>query len=93
MKRMPTWLRREAKRFWQRHVNQIPEHQIEGFAIVCETYADYREAKDLRVKRSYLETLLKYLREYKLTPRASGAKVEPPASPPDPLDTLMGGAS
>jgi hypothetical protein len=74
----PHWLDETAQEFWRKHYKalKLAKEHTEGFAVLCQTYSDYRNADDLRAKKTYLDYYLKLCKEYRLTPKSAPKAVE-----------------
>lgn len=72
MKLVPKWLDETAKDFWSKHFKtlKLSDEHVEGFAVLCQTYADYRNAPDLSTKKVFLDYYLRLAKEYQLTPKS-----------------------
>lgn len=75
---VPSWLDETAKFFWHRHYKalNLDDKHAEGFALLCQCYADYRHADDIRMKKLALDYYLKLAKEYNLTPKSLPKKVD-----------------
>lgn len=88
--RVPDWLDEEAKKYWKKHYKalNLEDKHAEGFAVLCQTYADYRHAIDMREKTKYLDFFLRQCKEYGLTPKSKPIKVDLPPKA-DELDDFI----
>jgi phage terminase small subunit len=70
-KHAPRWLSALAKDFWLDHHSllHLQPEQEETFAVLCETYADYRNALDFSKKKQFLELYCKLCQQFRLTPK------------------------
>lgn len=81
MMQIPKWLSANAKAYWRNHAKYLalrPE-QKETFAVLCEVYADYRQAiqqGDKALAKNMLDQYVRLAKEFRLTPK-SQPKDEP----------------
>ena len=78
---VPKWLNDPAKEYWRRVYPEIKDRlnasNIEGFAVLAQTYGDYRQATDIKEKKIYLQEFVRQAKEYGLTPRSQRLNVQP----------------
>ncbi|MCB9949574.1 MAG: phage terminase small subunit P27 family [Planctomycetaceae bacterium] len=49
--RIPDWLDHAARHYWKKLVNRVDETQYEALAVLCDSFARYRQASD-EIKRN-----------------------------------------
>ena len=75
----PKHLKLEAKRFWEKlmpdlvRIGVISKTELDMFAMLCETWADYKKAckdhkGDYRLKKMLRDEVIKYAAHFGLTP-------------------------
>lgn len=90
----PKWLDETAKDYWSKHAPHLSEAGLltavtkETFAMLCQVYADYRKAADLREKKVNLELYLKYAKELGFLKHTRADARKPVEI--DEIDALMG---
>ena len=76
----PRWLSPLAKEYWAKNYRPCHEAGLitplteSTFAVLCESYADYRQSED-NSKRKALDLYIKLANQFKLTPK-SAPKIE-----------------
>ena len=77
----PDWLDDTAKEHWKRLYpavkSDLTDRNIDAFAVLCDAYSQYRQATTIQHKKIAFDHYYKLLKEFRLTPKAFGAKPEP----------------
>ena len=74
----PRWLDKIAQDYWDKHIKHVslqPE-QAETFAVLCQSYSDYRQSETEQIKCKHLDFYLKLAKEFGLTPRTHKIRPE-----------------
>jgi phage terminase small subunit len=83
----PSWLSPLAKAYWKRTVNalsdRLNDQNITTYEVLCETYADWREAaKGSKERKNLTDAFIRLATNFGMTPRSDKLTPKPEEKEP-----------